>query len=135
MSQKRPESEHSGKESSASFADYDNDGFLDLYIVREDGDMLYRNSGKGVFEDVTVRANRVRQQNRQIKPYFSIWIMTGILIYLKQEPNSNLLFRNNGDGTFQEQAEKMGLAGSGMLIARDAAFGDFDEMETLTLLL
>ena len=44
---------HSGKESSAAFADYDNDGFLDLYIVKEGGDILYRNAGKGIFENVT----------------------------------------------------------------------------------
>jgi len=37
---------HSGNESSATFADYDNDGFLDLYIVKDNGDILYRNAGK-----------------------------------------------------------------------------------------
>ena len=47
---------HTGKESSATFADFDNDGFLDLYIVKEGGDILYRNVGKGVFEDVTAKA-------------------------------------------------------------------------------
>jgi len=44
---------HSGKESSAIFVDYDNDGFLDLYITREGGDILYQNAGKGIFKDVT----------------------------------------------------------------------------------
>jgi tetratricopeptide (TPR) repeat protein len=45
---------HTGKESYATFADYDNDGFMDLYIVKENGDVLYRNAGKGFFEDVTL---------------------------------------------------------------------------------
>ena len=44
---------HTGKESSATFADFDNDGFLDLFIMRENGDLLYKNTGKGTFEDVT----------------------------------------------------------------------------------
>ena len=47
---------HSGKESSAAFADYDNDGFLDLFVMKEGGDILYRNTGKGIFEDVTDKA-------------------------------------------------------------------------------
>ena len=53
MYQKRPESDIQGSEKSASFADFDNDGFLDLYVVSENGDLLYRNSGNGTFEDVT----------------------------------------------------------------------------------
>jgi hypothetical protein len=47
---------HRTTEKSASFGDFDNDGFLDLYIVSETGDLLYRNSGDGKFEDVTERA-------------------------------------------------------------------------------
>ncbi|MCD6598185.1 MAG: tetratricopeptide repeat protein [Bacteroidales bacterium] len=40
---------HSGKESSAIFTDYDNNGFLDLYIVKEDGDILYKNAEQEFF--------------------------------------------------------------------------------------
>ena len=116
---------HSGKESSAAFADYDNDGFLDLYIVRESGDLLYRNSGTGTFEDVTERAGTGgRTAGNMVLPFDADH--DGDLDFFEARTGKNLLLRNNSDGTFQEQAEKMGVA-DGDAISRDAAFGDFDE--------
>lgn len=116
---------HSGKESSATFADYDNDGFLDLYVVKDDGDILYRNAGKGVFENVTEKA-KIGSKTGGSKPLFFDMDHDGDLDLYETRSNSNLMFRNNGDGTFQEQAEKMGVAGTGNN-SRDAAFGDFDD--------
>lgn len=116
---------HTGKESSAIFADYDNDGFLDLYIMKEDGDVLYRNSGKGRFENVTAKAN-IGSKTGGNKALFVDLDHDGDLDLFEVRPNSNLVFRNNGDGTFQEQSEKMGLSGDGTN-SRDAAFGDFDD--------
>src|SRR6056297_37503 len=40
----------------ASFADYDNDGDLDLYVLARDGDVLLQNDGTGVFSDVSAAA-------------------------------------------------------------------------------
>jgi hypothetical protein len=47
---------HTGMERDALFGDYDNDGFLDVFILKADGKLLYRNAGKGKFEDVTAKA-------------------------------------------------------------------------------
>jgi tetratricopeptide (TPR) repeat protein len=116
---------HSGKESSAAFADYDNDGFLDLYIIKADGDILYRNAGKGVFEDVTKRT-QIGSKTGGNKALFFDMDHDGDLDLYEARSNSNLMFRNNGDGTFQEQAEKMGLSVTNS-DSRDAAFGDFDD--------
>jgi tetratricopeptide (TPR) repeat protein len=116
---------HSGKESSASFADYDNDGFLDLYIVKEGGDVLYRNAGKGIFEDVTGKAKIGSKTGGNSALFFDI-DHDGDLDMFETRANSDLLFRNNGDGTFQDMAGKMGLSGNGA-DSRDAAFGDFDD--------
>jgi tetratricopeptide (TPR) repeat protein len=116
---------HSGKETSAAFADYDNDGFLDLFIVRESGDILYRNTAKGSFKDVTDKA-QIGSKTGANKALFFDLDHDGDLDLFEARSNSNLLFRNNGDGTFQEQAIKMGLAGNNF-ISRDAAFGDFDD--------
>ena len=116
---------HSGKESSASFADFDNDGFLDLYIVKESGDVLYRNAGKGVFEDVTGKA-LIGSKTGGNKALFFDMDHDGDLDLYETRSNSNLMFRNNGDGTFQEQSEKMGLTCL-KANSRDAAFGDFDD--------
>ena len=116
---------HSGNESSATFADYDNDGFLDLYIVKDNGDILYRNAGKGVFEDVTAKA-QVGSKTGGNKAIFFDMDHDGDLDLYETRSNSNLMFRNNGDGTFQEQAEKMGLSCLNAN-SREAAFGDFDD--------
>ena len=116
---------HSGKESSAIFVDYDNDGFLDLYIVKEGGDVLYKNARKGVFEDVTTKS-KIGSRKGGNKALFFDLDHDGDLDLFETGPNSNLVFRNNGDGTFHEQAEKMGLSG-GEVNSRDAAFGDFDD--------
>ena len=115
----------SGIESSAAFADYDNDGFPDLYIVKEGGDVLYRNTGKGTFEDVTEKAEIGSKKGGNTALFFDL-DHDGDLDLFETRSNSNLFFRNNSDGTFQEQAEKMGIAG-GDVISRDEAFGDFDE--------
>jgi tetratricopeptide (TPR) repeat protein len=116
---------HSGKESSATFADYDNDGFLDLYIVKEGGDILYRNAGKGVFENVTEKAN-IGSKTGGNRALFFDMDHDGDLDMYETRTNSNLMFRNNGDGTFQEQAEKMGMSCKDAN-SRDAEFGDFDD--------
>ena len=122
---------HSGKESSAIFADYDNDGFLDLYIVKEGGDVLYKNAGKGLFEDVTSNTKIGSNKDGNKALFFDI-DHDGDLDLFQMGSHSNLVFRNNGDGTFQEQAEKMGLSGVGGN-SRDAAFGDFDDDDDIDL--
>jgi hypothetical protein len=47
---------HTGRDYSAKFADYDNDGYMDLYVLHEGGNLLYRNTGKGTFENVTAKS-------------------------------------------------------------------------------
>lgn len=122
---------HTGKESSALFADYDNDGFLDLFIMKEGGDILYRNTGKGTFENLTDKA-KVGCKTGGTKALFFDADQDGDLDLFEMTANSNLLFRNNGDGTFEEQSDKMGLK-SNKYASIDAAFGDFDEDGDLDL--
>src|SRR5262249_16361958 len=43
----------SGYSFGVAAADYDNDGFIDLYVTGYGGNVLYRNLGDGTFEDVT----------------------------------------------------------------------------------
>ncbi len=117
---------HSGKESSAIFADYDNDGFLDLYIVKEDGDILYQNVEKGVFLNVTNDA-KIGIETGGSKALFFDFDHDGDLDLFETRSNSNLVFRNNGDGTFVELTDKTGLMGGNEISSVDAAFGDFDD--------
>jgi len=123
---------HSGNESSASFADYDNDGFMDLYIVREGGDLLYRNTGKGTFEDVTARSGIGSKTGGNTALFFDM-DHDGDLDMYETRTTTNLMFRNNGDGTFTDQSEKMEKV-PGDVISRKSAFGDFDEDEDIDLL-
>ncbi len=116
---------HTGNETAASFADYDNDGFPDLFISRDKGDLLYRNSGKASFDDVTSKS-AINSKSGANKVLFFDADHDGDLDIFEACSTTNLLFRNNGDGTFLEQGQKMGLAGTG-LNSRDAAFGDFDD--------
>src|SRR5581483_187109 len=45
-----------GYSNGVAAADYDNDGFVDLYVTGVNRNILYRNRGNGTFEDVTVKA-------------------------------------------------------------------------------
>jgi hypothetical protein len=116
---------HTGNETSATFADFDNDGFLDLYIIKEDGDILYRNAGKGLFENVTAKALIGSKTGGNRSVFFDM-DHDGDLDLYETRSNSNLMFRNNGDGTFTEQAEKMGVSEKGAN-SQDVVFGDFDD--------
>ena len=123
--------DHAGYETSATFADYDNDGFIDLYIVKEGGDILYRNTGKGTFEDVTEKA-AIGSKTGANRAFFFDLDHDGDLDMYELRSTSNLQFRNNADGTFLDQSEKMDKA-AGDLISLDAVFGDFDEDEDVDL--
>jgi enediyne biosynthesis protein E4 len=45
-------------------ADYDNDGFADIFVTAVNGNRLYRNKGDGTFEDVTVKAGFSRSDSK-----------------------------------------------------------------------
>jgi tetratricopeptide (TPR) repeat protein len=120
---------HTGKEYSASFADFDNDGFPDLYVLRDEGNILYRNTGKGVFENVTEKAKVADKTTDKATPNMSLFSdldHDGDLDIFIGKTSSNKVYRNNSDGTFIEQASRMGFS-TGNANSRDAAFGDFDE--------
>jgi hypothetical protein len=91
--------------------DYDGDGREDLYVAGGDGNRLYRNRGDGTFEDVTARAGVGGQKGEA----------TGVLafdfdndghtdLYVSYLFQPNLLYRNRGDGTFEEIGQKAGVA-------------------------
>jgi hypothetical protein len=111
----------------ATFFDYDRDGYLDLYVLNNtvnsrmntnyrakinDGnspnnDRLYHNNGNGTFTDVTIKAGIVYEG-------FGLGIAVGDVnkdgypdIYISNDFNSNdLLYINQGDGTFKNEIAK-----------------------------
>jgi Tfp pilus assembly protein PilF len=116
---------HNANVTAAVFVDYDNDGFPDLYVNQEKGDLLYKNSAKGAFEDVTSKSN-LNTKSAINKALFFDADHDGDLDLFEAGSSQNQLFRNNGDGTFTELGRKMGLEGTGGN-SLDAAFGDFDD--------
>ncbi|MBK7627953.1 MAG: VCBS repeat-containing protein [Bacteroidales bacterium] len=123
---------HKGKESSAEFADFDNDGFLDLYIVKDEGDILYKNVAEGTFDDVSSEAKTERKKSGIGSLFFDM-DHDGDLDLYRLTSDINQQFQNTADGTFLELNGKMGEHIKGT-ISRDAAFGDFDEDEDIDLI-
>ena len=108
----------------ATFADYDNDGWLDLFVIGGEGrGHLFRNRGNGAFEDVTAKAG-VSDVRGARKALFIDLDHDGDLDILLVGSGQRTVYRNNLDGTFTEATASFGLAGTGD--AGDAVFGDFD---------
>ncbi len=116
---------HKGTEYSAKFADYDNDGFIDLYITKEGSNILYRNQGNGTFKNTTQIAQVGDKASKSGSLFFD-YDHDGDLDIFVFKQNMNLLYRNNSDGTFTDRSKESKLAG-GNLETTDAAFGDFDD--------
>jgi hypothetical protein len=97
----------------AAWADYDNDGFLDLFLCCErQPNHLYRNKGDGTFEEVAARAG-VQGGGHHCKG--AAWIdfdNDGFPdLFLNNLRGAAQLFRNNRDGTFTEVTTAMGING------------------------
>jgi VCBS repeat protein/tetratricopeptide repeat protein len=114
----------SGGATFATFADYDNDGWLDLFVIGGDGKgHLFHNKGNGSFEDVTAKAG-VGDLKGARKALFVDLDHDGDLDLLLIGNGPRTAYRNNADGTFADATDAFGLSGSSD--ARDAVFADFD---------
>lgn len=108
----------------ATFADFDNDGWLDLFVIGGEGrGHLFRNRGDGTFVDVTAKAG-VGDVRGARKAVFVDLDHDADLDLLLVGDGPRIAYRNNLDGSFTEATAAFGLAGDG--IARDAVFADFD---------
>lgn len=115
----------------AIFADFDNDGALDLHVVTSGANILFRNVGDGRFRDVGRRATIAGDAPSRLGSFLDV-DQDGDLDLFTANNGENRLYRNNLDGTFAEMSDRMGLAGP-RTFSRDATFGDFDEDGDLDL--
>ncbi len=123
--------------------DYDNDGFLDIFLVngttfegfpkeKEPISRLYRNRRNGTYEDVTEKANLVRSgwgQGACVADYDNDGYDDLLVTYFGQ----NSLYRNNGNGTFSDVTEKVGLLHKLARWSTGCAFLDYDKDGDLDL--
>jgi len=122
----------------AAWFDYDNDGLLDLVvtnytywtpaadIICKQGDTptycapqryksvssrLYHNRGHGRFEDVTERSGIGRALGKGMGISIADFDNDGMLdIFISNDTEPNFLFLNQGNGTFKEEGEQLGVA-------------------------
>jgi enediyne biosynthesis protein E4 len=124
-----------------AFLDYDNDGWMDIYLVNSGKcdfydptpplrNALYRNNRDGTFTDVTEKAGVAAGgygQGVAVGDYDGDGLPD---LYVTQYGKS-ILYHNNGDGTFTDVTEKAGVAAAGW--GSSAAWFDYDNDGRLDL--
>ena len=116
-----------------AIGDIDNDGLPDIFLT---GNMvssrLYLNKGGMRFEDVTERAGVATHRwatgatmvDINNDGYLDIYVSVSGPEWSKPADRANLLFINNGDGTFTEAAARYGIADTGF--TTHAVFLDYN---------
>jgi hypothetical protein len=121
--------------SAAAAGDYDDDGDIDLFIVRGDigPNLLYRNIGNLVFEDVADAAGVAFTKSATENYKHSGAMFADIdgdsdldLFIGGIERDPSMIFENNGDGTFTDVTAGSGIDTMAAAHSISAAFGDYD---------
>lgn len=136
-------------------ADYDKDGFTDVYVAnwgvmlgsgdngateetyRPEPNILWHNNGNGRFTDVTARAGVLGYTDCPNKPplkaklgYQPLWIdynNDGLPdLFVATDFGISPLYKNNGDGTFTDVTFKAGLCVNGPSSNMGVAAADYD---------
>jgi enediyne biosynthesis protein E4 len=124
-----------------AFLDYDNDGWMDIYLVNSGKadfyspskplrNALYRNNRDGTFTDVTEKAG-VGGGGYGMGVAVGDYNGDGLPDLYVTQFGRNILYRNNGDGTFTDVTEKAGVACAGW--SSSAVWFDYDNDGRLDL--
>jgi hypothetical protein len=126
-----------GRGRGVAWADYDNDGFVDLIVGNFMTDLvLYRNNGNKTFTDVTAQTglSHLQYTNCAFADYNNDGfqdIMCVVAYPKNVQGLSDILLQNNGDGTFTDISSKAGIAP--LLKGQCIAWGDYDNDGDLDL--
>ena len=135
-------------------ADFDNDGLPDLYVTGYGHNVLYHNLGNCKFEDVTEKAGvggggfsagaawADYDRDGNVDLFVARYVSTdvhhlpdpktrrykGVLVELPDgmPGDTDLLYRNRGDGTFEEVSKKAGVSNPQNLHGMGVVWGDYD---------
>jgi tetratricopeptide (TPR) repeat protein len=111
--------------------DYNNDGCIDILVLRGGWELpqrksLLRNNCDGTFTDVTVTSGLAEPTSSQT----AVWVdinNDGLLdLFVGNEGGPAQLFLNKGDGTFEDIAQSAGVAGDGSAFTKGVAAADYD---------
>jgi enediyne biosynthesis protein E4 len=138
-----------------AIGDFDNDGLPDIYVTGYGHNVLYHNLGGCKFEDVTQKAGVAvggfstgaawadYDRDGHLDLFVSRYVHTdvhhlpnpaltfgykGVLVELpdRMEGETDLLFRNRGDGTFEDVSKKAGVDDPHKLHGMGVVWGDYD---------
>jgi len=100
-----------GNKLGAAWGDYDNDGYIDLFLANYGPNHLFRNNGNGTFSDVADAAG-VKGVDNQVNSS-AMWVdidLDGDLdLHVCGYTRENVLYENNGDGTFTDISVSAGI--------------------------
>jgi enediyne biosynthesis protein E4 len=124
-----------------AFVDYDNDGWMDIYLVNSGKcdffdpspplrNALYRNNRDGTFTDVTSKAG-VEGGGYGMGVAVGDYDGDGYPDLYVSQYGRSILYHNNGDGTFTDVTEKAGVGAPGW--ATSAVWFDYDNDGRLDL--
>jgi hypothetical protein len=123
-------SKHTGWTLDLGHGDFNNDGLQDVYLACDYGtDRIYFNNGDGTFRDATEKAigfDTKKGMNVDVADYdrdgwLDIYVTNITDEYMKE---CNMLWHNNGDGTFTDLSKETGTCAT--LWGWAAKFGDFN---------
>jgi len=115
---------NSGSGITAVWSDFNLDGKLDLYVANQDENVLYQNDGYGMFTDITTIAGVGTDATSEGTASADFDNDGDIDIYVANNGSDDILYMNNGDGTFTNISGAAGISNPGASLG--IAFGDLD---------
>ena len=111
--------------------DYNNDGWLDIFVMRGGWEWpmrnsLLRNNGNGTFSDVTLEAGLLSVDHSTHSAAWSDFDNDGwVDVFIGHENTPSQLFRNKGDGTFEDVSARARV--NQVAFTKGVAWGDYDD--------